>query len=92
MLEAHEASKSFGYLRAVEGLSFFVRQGEIFGLLGPNGAGGSRKRTRPAWASPRGRGLYRKAKARRAMDSWLERFGILEWKSRRIDELSKGMV
>jgi ABC-2 type transport system ATP-binding protein len=26
------------------------------------------------------------------MDSWLERFGILEWKGRKIDELSKGMA
>jgi len=31
--------KSFGELRAVDGLSFQVRRGETFGLLGPNGAG-----------------------------------------------------
>lgn len=28
-----------GNIRAVDGLSFYVKKGEIFGLLGPNGAG-----------------------------------------------------
>jgi ABC-2 type transport system ATP-binding protein len=32
-------SKSFATVRAVDDLSFEVKQGEIFGLLGPNGAG-----------------------------------------------------
>jgi energy-coupling factor transporter ATP-binding protein EcfA2 len=31
--------KTFGRLRAVDGIDLHVRQGEIFGLLGPNGAG-----------------------------------------------------
>jgi len=31
--------KSFGELKAVQGVSFDVQQGEIFSLLGPNGAG-----------------------------------------------------
>ncbi|MFO0702550.1 MAG: ABC transporter ATP-binding protein [Candidatus Andersenbacteria bacterium] len=31
--------KTYGSLRAVDGISFSVRRGEVFGLLGPNGAG-----------------------------------------------------
>ena len=31
--------KVYGDLVAVDGISFDVRRGEIFGLLGPNGAG-----------------------------------------------------
>jgi ABC-2 type transport system ATP-binding protein len=39
VLRVSDLSKSFGDVRAVDGLSFEVRRGEIFGLLGPNGAG-----------------------------------------------------
>ena len=38
-IEVHNISKSFGKNRAVDGISFDVNGGEIFGLLGPNGAG-----------------------------------------------------
>jgi len=38
-LEIRNLQKSFGTLKAVDGISLQVQQGEIFGLLGPNGAG-----------------------------------------------------
>jgi len=40
-IEVNGLRKCFGSFCAVEGLSFTVEQGEIFGLLGPNGAGKS---------------------------------------------------
>jgi ABC-2 type transport system ATP-binding protein len=39
MLSVSDLRKSFSTTTAVEGISFSVRRGEIFGLLGPNGAG-----------------------------------------------------
>jgi sodium transport system ATP-binding protein len=39
MIEARGLYKSFGGLKAVDGVSFVARDGEITGLLGPNGAG-----------------------------------------------------
>ena len=38
-VEAEQLVKKFGDFTAVDGISFTVQQGEIFGLLGPNGAG-----------------------------------------------------
>jgi ABC-2 type transport system ATP-binding protein len=38
-IEISSLTKSFGPVTAVDGLSFSVNRGEIFGLLGPNGAG-----------------------------------------------------
>ncbi len=38
-LRVQRLTKSFGDLRAVDGVSFEVRAGELYGLLGPNGAG-----------------------------------------------------
>ena len=38
-IEVDNIKKSFGATRAVDGVSFTVDPGEIFGLLGPNGAG-----------------------------------------------------
>jgi branched-chain amino acid transport system permease protein len=39
ILEVSGLSKSFGGLKAVEGVGFSVRGGEILGIIGPNGAG-----------------------------------------------------
>ncbi|HJQ98813.1 MAG TPA: ABC transporter ATP-binding protein, partial [Candidatus Polarisedimenticolaceae bacterium] len=39
MIEAQGLVKTFGSLRAVDGVGFTVRKGELYGLLGPNGAG-----------------------------------------------------
>jgi ABC-2 type transport system ATP-binding protein len=38
-IQVQNIHKSFGALKAVQGVSFEVQQGEIFSLLGPNGAG-----------------------------------------------------
>ena len=39
MLDVSDLTRTFGGLRAVDGVSFSVREGEIAGLIGPNGAG-----------------------------------------------------
>ena len=40
-VEVQDLARHFGAFRAVAGVSFAVRRGEIFGFLGPNGAGKS---------------------------------------------------
>jgi ABC-2 type transport system ATP-binding protein len=135
VLEVQRVVKTYETVRAVDGLSFEARAGEIFGLIGPNGAGKSttirmimniiapdagailfdgkhlsEKDKERIGYLPEERGLYRKAKlgqtleylaalkglrrseARASIDSWLERFGLLEWRERKISELSKGMA
>ncbi len=38
-IRVRDLSRRFGHFTAVDGVTFEVRQGEIFGFLGPNGAG-----------------------------------------------------
>ena len=39
MIKAENLSKHYGALKAVDGISFAVKKGEVLGFLGPNGAG-----------------------------------------------------
>ncbi len=41
MIQVHDVHKSYGDVKALDGLSFHVQKGSIFGLLGANGAGKS---------------------------------------------------
>lgn len=41
MLKVKNLSKHFGGVKAVDGLSFEINEGEVFGLIGPNGSGKS---------------------------------------------------
>jgi ABC-2 type transport system ATP-binding protein len=39
MVEVTDLQKHYGAVRAVDGITFSVAEGEVFGLLGHNGAG-----------------------------------------------------
>ena len=39
VIEVSDLTKHYGDRAAVDGVSFSVEEGEIFGILGPNGAG-----------------------------------------------------
>src|SRR5690606_12714077 len=39
ILEVRNLSRSFGGLKAVDDVSFSVREGQVLGIIGPNGAG-----------------------------------------------------
>jgi len=39
VIEVQQLSKRFGRVKAVDGLTFNVKRGEVFGILGPNGSG-----------------------------------------------------
>ncbi|MBL8729912.1 MAG: ATP-binding cassette domain-containing protein [Planctomycetes bacterium] len=41
MIEVDRLEKTYGFARALKGISFSVRKGEVVGFLGPNGAGKS---------------------------------------------------
>jgi ABC-2 type transport system ATP-binding protein len=59
MIEVTDLHKSYGTVRAVDGISFAVAEGEVFGFLGHNGAGKTTTvriltgRTRPTAGSAR---------------------------------------
>ncbi|MBS0261581.1 MAG: ABC transporter ATP-binding protein [Planctomycetes bacterium] len=63
MLEVVELRKSYGDFVAVNGLSFEIQTGEVFGLLGPNGAGKSTTMTMIA-------GLKRADSGSITLDGW----------------------
>ncbi len=134
ILSLSELTKIFGDHRAIDGLSFEVPPGSIFGLLGRNGAG---KTTtirmildiiRPDSGSiqvfggamqesakdrigylPEERGMYPKMKlldmlqfqgtvknlspsdAKDRASRWLDRLELGDWKTKKVEELSKGM-
>lgn len=135
VLEVNGLVKEFDGKRAVDDISFILRQGEIMGMLGPNGAGktttirmimniiapdsGSIKilgrkfseemKNRVGYL-PEERGLYRKMKiidtlvflgelkglkaveVRKSGQVLLERFGLADYRDKKVEELSKGMA
>ena len=134
MLRVENITKKFDGRTALDGVSFDVPQGSVFGLLGPNGAGkttlirivnqilqadgGSvlldgkpigRENSQLMGYLPEERGLYKKMRveeqllylarlkglekkeALAAMDEWMGRLAMDEWRKRKVGELSKGM-
>ncbi|MFY9800956.1 MAG: ABC transporter ATP-binding protein [Methanoregula sp.] len=59
IIEAEELKKIFGDIIAVDGISFTVKKGEVFGFLGPNGAGKTSTMKIIACVSPRTSGTVR---------------------------------
>src|SRR5690606_13270687 len=39
VLEIKNVTKSFGGIKELKGVTFSIREGEVYGLIGPNGAG-----------------------------------------------------
>ena len=134
ILKLEQLVKQYANHRAVDGVSFEVPKGRIFGLLGPNGAGKTSiirmittitspdggqiffngeplNASHPAQIGymPEERGLYKKMavgehllylaqlknmpkkRAQEALKFWFEKFGILDWWDKKVQELSKGM-
>jgi lipooligosaccharide transport system ATP-binding protein len=59
IIEAQDLSKKFGDINAVDGITFSVNKGEVFGFLGPNGAGKTSTMKIIACVSPRTSGAIR---------------------------------
>ena len=59
IIEAQNLRKNFGDVIAVDGISFAVKKGEMFGFLGPNGAGKTSTMKIIACVSPRTSGTVR---------------------------------
>jgi len=59
IIEAIHLEKTFGKLTAVDGITFAVKKGEVFGFLGPNGAGKTSTMKIIACVSPRTSGTLR---------------------------------
>ncbi len=59
IIEAEGLKKIFGDIIAVDGISFTVKKGEVFGFLGPNGAGKTSTMKIIACVSPRTSGTVR---------------------------------
>ena len=59
IIEVQELKKNFGDVIAVDGISFTVKKGEVFGFLGPNGAGKTSTMKIIACVSPRTSGTVR---------------------------------
>jgi lipooligosaccharide transport system ATP-binding protein len=59
IIEVQELEKKFGDVVAVDGISFTVKKGEVFGFLGPNGAGKTSTMKIIACVSPRTSGTVR---------------------------------
>ena len=59
IIEAIHLEKTFGSIKAVDGISFAVKKGEVFGFLGPNGAGKTSTMKIIACVSPRTSGTIR---------------------------------
>ena len=53
IIEARDLQKTFGSTSAVDGITFSVQKGEVFGFLGPNGAGKTTTMKMIACVSPK---------------------------------------
>lgn len=56
IIQAENLTKTYNDIIAVDGISFTVRTGEVFGFLGPNGAGKTTTMKMIACVSPRSSG------------------------------------